>query len=225
MLGKMSGVSRGDLTILEFPSQRCHFRVMAFVTSPPSALPSADTRERYLFTVGDYHRLIESGQLARTDRIELIHGEFTIMPPIGPEHSFHTTRITNSLPLKLPSGVWLRVAEPITLAPDSEPQPDAAVVRAKEDGYRTAHPGPEDVLLVIEVADTSVAFDTQIKAQLYGQAGIPEYWVLDLPDGCLRVFAEPSAKGYKLLHIFERGDTVTSTAVAGLKIEVGEWMV
>ena len=197
---------------------------MAFAASRPSASAGVDTRERYAFTVADYHQLIASGHLTKADRIELIHGEFTIMPPIGPEHSFHTTRIANSLPLKLPRGVWLRVGEPITLAPDSEPQPDAAVVKAREDGYRAAHPGPEDVLLVIEVADTSVAFDTQIKAQLYARAGIQEYWVLDVPEGCLRVFTEPSAKGYKQLHLFERGDTVASIAVSGLTVAVSEWM-
>jgi Uma2 family endonuclease len=197
---------------------------MAFASIRQQAPPPADTRGRYAFTVADYHQLVASGHFTRTDRIELINGELTIMPPIGPEHASYTRRITNILPLKLPSGVMLQMNEPITIAPHSEPQPDAAIVRARADGYRSAHPTPKDVLLIIEVADTSVAFDTQVKAKLYSKAGIPEFWVIDVPEGCLRVFTEASARGYKRLHVFDRSDTVKSTAVSGLGIKVKELM-
>lgn len=197
---------------------------MAFAASKQPAPPPVDTRGRYAFTVADYHQLVVSGHFTRTDRIELINGELTLMPPTGLGHSFHTTRMTNSLPVKLPSGVWLRMNEPITIPPHSEPQPDAALLRARADGYRSAHPGPKDVLLVIEVADTSVAFDTQVKAKLYSKAGIPEYWVLDVPESCLRVFTKPSAKGYKHLQVFDRGDTVKSSSVSGLTVKVKEWL-
>lgn len=193
---------------------------MAFAVTQRPAAPPVETRQRYAFTVADYHQLIASGHFKRTDRIELIHGELTIMPPIGPEHSFHTTRITNSLPAELPAGVWLRMNEPVTIANHSEPQPDAAVVRARPDGYRSAHPGPKDVLLIIEVADTSAAFDTQVKARLYSKAGIPEHWVIDVQEGCLRVFTQPSARGYKQLQVLDRGDTVKSASVSGLTLKV-----
>lgn len=197
---------------------------MAFAVTQRPAPPPVETRQRYAFTVADYHQLIASGHFKRTDRIELIHGELTIMPPIGPEHSFHTTRITNTLPVKLPAGVLLRMNEPITIANHSEPQPDAAIVRARADGYRSAHPGPKDVLLIIEVADTSATFDTQVKAKLYSKAGIPEYWVIDVQEGCLRVFTQPSARGYKHLQVLDRGDTVKSAAVSGLTLKVKDLM-
>ena len=197
---------------------------MANAATKRPGSPPSEKRERYAFTVADYHQLIASGHFKRNDRIELINGELTIMPPIGPEHSFHTTRLTNTLPLKLPSGVLLRMNEPITLGNHSEPQPDAAMVRARPDGYRSAHPGPEDVLLVIEVADTSAAFDIQVKAKLYGKVGIPEYWVIDLQEGCLRVFTEPSARGFKHLQVLERGDTVQSNSIASLTLMVKELM-
>ena len=96
-----------------------------------------------------------------------------------------------------------------------------------ERGFKHGIPFQEygrDVLLIIEVADTSVAFDTQVKAKLYSKAGIPEYWVLDVPEACLRVFTEPSAKGYKHLHVFDRGDTVKCTSVSGLAVKVKEWL-
>jgi Uma2 family endonuclease len=193
---------------------------MANATTKRPAPQHAETRARYAFTVADYHQLIASGHFKRTDRVELISGELTIMPPIGPEHSFHTTRITNTLPQMLPTGVWLRVNEPITIGNHSEPQPDAAVVRERPDGYRSAHPGPKDVLLIIEVADTSAAFDTQVKAKLSSKAGIPEYWVIDVQESCLRVFTEPSDRGYKHIQVLERDDTVKSVSINGLAIQV-----
>jgi Uma2 family endonuclease len=193
---------------------------MAFAANPSHIPPPVDTRGRYVFTVRDFHQLVESGHFTRADRIELINGELTIMPPIGPEHSYHTTRITNTLPLALPAGVLLRMNEPITIPEHSEPQPDAAVVKVKPDGYRKAHPGPKDVLLIIEVADSSAEFAMQIKSKLYAKAGIPEYWDLNAKESALHVFTGPSAKGYKSIEVLDAGDTVRSRSVSGLKIAV-----
>ncbi|MBL9176589.1 MAG: Uma2 family endonuclease [Verrucomicrobiaceae bacterium] len=193
---------------------------MAFAATPRYVPPPVDTRGRYAFTVRDFHQLVQSGHFTRQDRIELINGELTIMPPIGPEHSFHTRRITNVLPVELPSDVMLQMNEPITIPEHSEPQPDAAVVKAKADGYRKAHPGPKDVLLIIEVADSSVEFDVQIKSKLYAKAGIPEYWVMNIKEASLHVFTGPSAKGYKNIEVLDAADTVRSRSVKGLKIAV-----
>jgi MEMO1 family protein len=195
---------------------------MAFAATPPFVSPPIDERGRYAFTVEDYHQLVASGNIARSDRIELINGELTIMPLIKPEHSFHTTRLLSVLPRRLPGGVLLQLHEPITIAPHSEPQPDAAIVKERADGYRKAHPGPKDVLLVIEVADSSVAFDTVVKAKLYGKAGIPEYWVIDVQEACLRVFTEPSSRGYKKAVEMEKHETVKCGSVPGLALKVKE---
>lgn len=185
---------------------------------PSLTLSPAEARGRYAFTVRDYHQLVSSGHFTRTDRIELIEGELTIMPPIGPEHSYRTRRITNLLPAKLPAGAMLQMNEPITIPDHSEPQPDAAVVREREDGYRKAHPLPEDVLLIIEVADTSVEFDMKVKAHLYARAGIPEYWVVDVKAGCLQVFTSPSEEGYQNCQMLGAEDSVTCQCVPGLQI-------
>jgi len=195
---------------------------MAFASTPRLIPTPVDTRGRYAFTVADYHQLIVSGHFTRADRIELISGELTIMPPIGPEHSAHTTRITNTLPAELPAGVWLRMNELITIPDHSEPQPDAAIVRARADGYRKAHPGPKDVLLVIEVADSSVEFDLKVKAKLYSKAGIPEYWMVDVPECQVQVFTGASARGYKNVKVFERGDVLKCGSVKGLSLKVTE---
>ena len=198
---------------------------MASVVPPPFATLPVAVRDRYSFTVADYHQLIAAGSFKRSDRIELINGELTLMPPIGPEHSSHTRRLTNLLPRKLPKSVMLQMNEPITIPKHSEPQPDAAIVRAKADNYKSGHPQPKDVLLVIEVADSSAAFDYQVKSKLYGKAGIAEYWILNIEEGCLRVFTEPSSKGYRTAKDYYAGDRVQCGTVAELDLRVDELFV
>lgn len=173
---------------------------------------------RNTFTVWDYHQLVEAGHFTRADRIELIDGELTMMQPVTPAHSSCTMSITNRLVTKLPTGAWLQINEPITIPDHSEPQPDAAVVREREDGYRKAHPLPEDVLLIIEVADTSVEFDMKVKALLYAKAGIPEYWVVDVKAGCLHVFTGASVEGYQNCQMLGAEDSVICQSVPGLEI-------
>ena len=187
------------------------------------ALPTA--RSHYLFSVEDYHQLLTAGILEPGDRIELIQGELTMMPPIGPEHSSHTRRLTNLLPRKLPESVVLQMNEPITIPNHSEPQPDAAIVKVKADNYRKAHPTPKDVLLVIEVADSSTDFDNKVKAKLYGKAGIPEYWIVEIEEACVRVFTDPSKQGYRTIKEYHRGDKVKCGTVPELHLAVSELLV
>lgn len=199
---------------------------MAVFHSPLGSAKSAvETRARLRFTVEDYHHLMASGIFDEVDRIELINGDLTMMPPIGPEHSSHTTGLTNKLPRKLPETLLVRINEPITIGTRSEPQPDVAIVRARKDNYKTAHPGPKDVLLVIEVADSSAPFDNEVKAKLYGKAGIPEYWVIDIAAECVRVFTGPSAKGYKHITENHRGEPIKCGTIPQLKLTVNEVLV
>lgn len=148
-----------------------------------------------------------------------------MMPPIGPEHSSHTRRLTNLLPRKLPESVVLQMNEPITIPNHSEPQPDAAIVKVKADNYRKAHPTPKDVLLVIEVADSSTDFDNKVKAKLYGKAGIPEYWIVEIEEACVRVFTDPSKQGYRTIKEYHRGDKVKCGTVPELHLAVAELLV
>lgn len=197
---------------------------MAFSRPLKNAAP-AKARAQYLFNVDEYHQLIEVGILGPEDRIELIHGELTMMPPIGPEHSSYTRRLTNLLPRKLPDNVVLQMNEPVTIAPGSEPQPDAAIVKAKPDNYRKAHPTPKDVLLIIEVADSSSNFDNKVKGKLYGKAGIPEYWIIETAENLVRVFTDPSKEGYRTIREFHRGDKVKCGTVPQLQLTVDDLLV
>lgn len=182
-------------------------------------------RSQYLFSVDDYHQLLKAGILEPTDRIELIHGELTMMPPIGPEHSANTSNLVYCIAKRLSDKVRLRVSEPISIREHSEPQPDLAVVKAKADHYKSAHPAPKDVLLVIEVADSSADFDNTVKAKLYGKAGIPEYWIVETAEACVRVFTEPSKQGYRTIKEYHRGDKVKCGTVPELHLAVTELLV
>lgn len=148
-----------------------------------------------------------------------------MMPPIGPEHSANTSNLVYCIAKRLPEKARLRVSEPVGIRDHSEPQPDLAVVKAKADHYKSAHPTPKDVLLVIEVADSSTDFDNKVKAKLYGKAGIPEYWIVEIEEACVRVFTDPSKQGYRTIKEYHRGDKVKCGTVPELHLAVSELLV
>jgi Uma2 family endonuclease len=129
--------------------------------------------QRRLFTVEEYHRMAEAGILSEDDRVELIEGELVTMSPIGSRHAACVARLTALLfPVGGRGILW--VQNPIRLGARSEPQPDVALLRYRPDFYASAHPGPEDVLLVVEVAETSADADRSLKIPLYARYGIPK---------------------------------------------------
>lgn len=150
---------------------------------------------RRLFTAEEYQRMAEVGILGENERIELIRGEILTMSPIGPAHCTAVDRFTRALVMALGTRAWVRVQGAVRLFPDTLPGPDLAVLRIRD--YRHAHPTPEDILLVIEVAETSLAYDRGEKAALYTEAGIPEYWVVDTTAEALEVNREPDGRRYR----------------------------
>jgi Uma2 family endonuclease len=131
---------------------------------------------RHRFSVEQYHRMIDAGIFAPDDRLELIHGELIKMSPINRRHAACCARISYLLE-RLGRRAMKRIQDPITLT-DSEPQPDVAIVRWRDDFYLAGHPTPPDIYWVIEVADTNIAYDREVKVPLYMQAGIPEVWLV-----------------------------------------------
>ena len=151
---------------------------------------------RHRLTVSDFHRMGEAGIFAAGDRVELIDGEIIDMSPIGALHAAIVDRLARHLGRSVGESVVVRCQNPIRLDDVSEPEPDIALLRPRADGYMSAHPGPEDVLVVIEVADTSLAYDLGVKVPLYARHGIPKAWVIDAATRQTRVFREPSVVGY-----------------------------
>jgi Uma2 family endonuclease len=147
-------------------------------------------------TVHDYYRMAEVGLLSPDDRTELIEGEIIDMPPIGSAHASVVTLLTRRLLRAADDSVEVRVQLPVRFMPRSEPQPDFALVRHAADAYRHGHPTPKDVLLLIEVSDSTLRYDLEVKARLYATHRIPEYWVVDLVHGRVVRHRAPARSAY-----------------------------
>jgi Uma2 family endonuclease len=153
-------------------------------------------RARRRFTREEYHRMGQTGILKPTDRVELIRGEIVEMSPIGPRHLAFVNNLTQLLVLRLAGRAVVSVQNPVVVADDSEPQPDLAVLRRRPRPYKEAAPEAEDVLLLIEVAETSLGYDRRTKLRLYAEVGIAEYWIVDCAAEAVEVYRAPGRQGY-----------------------------
>jgi Uma2 family endonuclease len=173
---------------------------------------------KHLFDVREYHRLAQAGIFAEDDRVELINGEVVEMSPIGSAHAACVSRLEALLHESVGHIVQIRVQNPVLLDDYSEPEPDITLVKTREDFYVRAHPKPEDILLVVEVADTSIDYDRLIKLPLYARAGIPAAWLVDLTQELVRVFSGPREGKYQNYREFKRGETITLKGVPELTL-------
>jgi Uma2 family endonuclease len=148
-------------------------------------------------TVQDYHRMADAGIFSADERVELLDGNLLTMAAKGTAHSSATTRTRQVLEEKLGRRVLVRVQDPVQLDDYSEPEPDLAIVALESLEYADRHPKPSEIFLLIEVADTSLAFDLGAKALAYACSGIAEYWVLDVQSRKLHVFRSPTDRGYQ----------------------------
>ena len=174
------------------------------------------------FTVADYHRLGEIGILGEDDRVELLDGQIVEMSPIGSRHAGCVKRFVWLLPRLLGDAAMLGVQDPVTLDDHSEPEPDIAVLKPRADTYSTSHPRPDDVLLVIEVADTSVQHDRTRKIPLYARAAIAEAWLVNLPADRIEVWTRPGPDGYADVRMAQRGETLSPLLLDGVTLQVNE---
>ena len=177
---------------------------------------------KHRFSVEDYYRMAETGLLRPDARVELLDGEIIDMSPIGPPHGGVTKRL-NRLFAQLAGGRWLvAVQDPVRLDEYSEPQPDLMLLRPAPDFYRTRHPGPEDVFLLIEVAASSLAYDRGTKLPAYGRAGISEVWIVNLEDETIEVCREPHLAGYASMTSLRPGDKARPLAFPDAAVDVAE---
>lgn len=161
------------------------------------AIQSAREPIRRQLTTHDFHRMGEAGVFSEDDRIELIEGELIDMAPIGSLHAGTVMRLTRLFNHALGGRAILSLQNPILLAEQSEPQPDVAVLRNRADFYRNSHPVPKDVLLLVEIADTSLSYDRDVKIPLYARHGIPEVWLVDLGARNVEIHRHPARRGYR----------------------------
>ena len=177
---------------------------------------------RHRFTVDDFARLGEAGIFTEDDRVELIDGEIRDMTPIGQPHAWIVNRLTRRLVLRLADRAYVSVQNPLRLDGHTEPQPDLVVARGGENDYADRHLVAGDVLLVIEVADSSLRYDRAEKMPRYARSGIPEAWLVDVTDRAVTVYTAPGAGGYVSEQVFRPGAEIASTRVAGLRVTVDE---
>lgn len=174
------------------------------------------------FTVEEYHRMAAAGILGEDDRVELLEGEIVQMEPIGSRHAGCVNRLTRIFVDRARGRAVVTVQNPITLGSRSEPQPDVVLARPRPDEYADAHPGPGDILLVVEVADTSAGYDRQRKLPVYARYGVPEAWLVNLNDDHIEVYRGPGPDGYGSVRQVGRGGELEVQALTGLTLRVDE---
>jgi Uma2 family endonuclease len=175
---------------------------------------------KHWITADEYERMGRAGIFGSDARLELLEGEIYEMSPIGSPHAACVKLLSSILNRLYNSKLIVSTQDPIRLNDFSEPQPDIALLRWRDDFYRQAHPAPADILLIIEVADTTVESDRFYKVPLYAKANIPEVWLVNLPAGQIELYAEPEGGAYKITQQFKRGDEAQSHTIADLSINV-----
>jgi Uma2 family endonuclease len=177
------------------------------------------------FTLDEYHRLGELGFFHEDDHIELIHGEIIEMASKGKAHETCLRNLWKRLPKIVGDRATLQSQAPITLPPKSEPEPDFAIVQNRDDNYLSSHPKPTDVFLVMEVSDSSLAYDQDVKIPLYAQAGITDYWIFNLFDNYLEVYSEAyqdnqGRYGYSNKRSFLSNEVITFPCFPDLSLDL-----
>ncbi|MBI2172043.1 MAG: Uma2 family endonuclease [Chloroflexi bacterium] len=181
--------------------------------------------QRHTFTVDEYHKMLEAGVFTEDDRVELICGEVIEMPPIGSKHVGHVNRIARILGNRLGQRAIVSVQNPIRLDDRSEPQPDVAVLHFRDDDYVSAIPTGQDIYFLVEVSDTTIAYDRETKLPLYARAGVPEVWLLDLSARRVEVHRSPSPNGYLDMRHAYSGASLTPAAFPDLVVNIDEVLV
>jgi len=177
---------------------------------------------RRRFTVDEYLHMAQVGILTTRDRVELLDGEIVEMTPIGRPHAACVADLMRVLLIGVGQRAVVWPRGPIRLSESSQPEPDVTLLRSRPVPYRDADAGPRDVMLLIEVSDTSLRRDREIKLPLYAGAGIPKYWIVDVQDGVIEVHTSPSGARYGSVRRFGRGESVSPLAFPDLRIAVDE---
>jgi Uma2 family endonuclease len=177
---------------------------------------------RHRLTVSEYLRMGEVRILAPDARVELIEGEIFDMAPIGSLHAGTVTRLGRMLERAVGDTALVYIQNPVALSNYSAPQPDLALLRPREDFYTASHPGPADVLLVIEVADTTLRDDREVKAPLYAAHGVPEYWIIDLEGKEVHVFREPLSGQYRQTFTAAGSEALVPVGLPHVRIDVSK---
>jgi Uma2 family endonuclease len=176
--------------------------------------------ERRRFTVHDYHRMGDAGILRREDRVELIRGEVVKMSPIGNPHNASIDRANRAFVNATGENAIVRVQGSVRLSLYDEPQPDVVLLKPRDDFYAEGGAHAADVLLIVEMADSSLRYDQKVKAALYDEMAIPEYWIADLKGENILVYSDPHEASYRLVRQYRRGEFIEPELLPNCRIPV-----
>ena len=188
-----------------------------------SAATSVSTPTRHRFTVAEYYAMARHGIISENDRVELLDGDIIHMPPIGDWHQAKVNRFTNLFPSLFQGRAVVSIQGPTRLNDESEPQPDIMLLKWRDDYYEGGHPRPADVLLLIEVSDTTVDYDRNTKLSAYARAGIPEVWIVSRQDRHIEAYTGPSEGTYSSVRHSSPTETIAPQAFPDVTLEVGQF--
>ncbi len=174
------------------------------------------------FTVAEYRQMAQAGILGEDDRVELIDGEVMEMTPVGRRHASCVARLVHFLGRELGDAVVVWPQNPVELGEYSEPQPDLVLLRPRPDFYSSVDATAEDVLLLVEVSDSTVGPDRRVKVPLYAQGGIPEVWLFDLQQETVTIYRDPAPTGYRTAQVVRRGDRLAPSAFPDRSLAVAD---
>ncbi len=173
-------------------------------------------------TTKDVERMVETGVLDEDDRIELINGKLVEMSPPGRKHIAYTNRMQHLLTRAIETGLIISVQNPVQLSPNLQPEPDLALLKWRNDFYVTNMATPEDIVLLIEVSDSSLIYDQEVKVPLYGTTGVSESWIISVEHGHIDVYRDPSPEGYTSRQRYTAGESLTVPGVEGASLEIDQ---
>ena len=179
---------------------------------------------RFPLSTEAYHRMIDAGVFAAEDRVELIEGELLEMAPIGPSHCDSVRRFTNLLLGQLQGAAIVDIKSPLHMPPDSEPEPDVMLLTPPLDRYRHRKPEPADVIVLIEVADSSLRFDREVKLPLYARHGVPGFWLVNLTAGHFETWRRPADGAYQEYAIHRPGEPISPALLPALSLDPADFL-
>ena len=189
-------------------------------TAVSAAPPTVQTPTRRRFTVAEYYAMAEAGIFSPEERVELLDGDVILMAAVLDWHAFVVDWLNENFVLSLQGRAQVRIQNPTRLNEYSEPEPDVMLLRRRDDFYRSGHPAPADVLLLIEVSDSSLSFDRNQKLPRYARAGIPEVWIVNRSDRRIEAHADPSGNEYATVRYFGHGEAIAPQAFPDIVLEV-----
>jgi Uma2 family endonuclease len=181
---------------------------------------TTDQPRRHRLSVADYYRMAEVGILRPDERVELIEGEIIDMAPVGSVHAGTVDQMAKMFGDAVGDTAIVRAQNPISLDDHSEPEPDIALLRRRDDFYKSAHPTPDDILLVVEIADSSLLFDRNVKAPLYARHGIVEVWLVDVKGWRVTRYRNPLRGEYTLIDQPDLGTALVISAIPDARVEL-----